>query len=177
MTGTVDAFDKQADALFEHLRGNRLADRVFYTASRIGEHGGIWIVLSALRFLRGGRENRIAGARALVAVFVEAAIVNIGLKSLFRRHRPDSRGEHPYPLREPWTSSFPSGHASAAFCSAVLLSEGDPVMSPLYAALASVIAASRVHVRMHHASDVIGGSVLGLAFGLVGRRMVPLRRR
>ena len=38
---------------------------------------------------------------------------------------------------------------------------------------ATVVAASRVYVRLHHASDVIGGALLGIAFGRVARRLAP----
>jgi len=36
------------------------------------------------------------------------------------------------------------------------------------------VAASRVYVRMHHASDVIAGAALGVALGVVARRVLPL---
>jgi undecaprenyl-diphosphatase len=45
--------------------------------------------------------------------------------------------------------------------------------SPAWFALAALVAGSRVYVRMHHASDVIGGAVLGVALGTVLRRIVP----
>ena len=40
----------------------------------------------------------------------------------------------------------------------------------LYGA-AGLIAVSRVHLRAHHASDVVGGVVIGTALGLVVRRL------
>ena len=45
--------------------------------------------------------------------------------------------------------------------------------NPAYYLLATVVAASRVYVRLHHASDVIGGALLGIAFGRVARRLAP----
>ena len=45
-----------------------------------------------------------------------------------------------------------------------------------WAALAAVVAVSRIHVRIHHASDVIGGVAVGLALGLAARRIWPLPR-
>jgi undecaprenyl-diphosphatase len=50
----------------------------------------------------------------------------------------------------------------------------DDALWPLYYSVAVVVAASRVHVRIHHASDVIVGAALGTAFGLVVRRVYPL---
>ena len=84
--------------------------------------------------------------------------MNGAIKSLFKRHRPVWEEDRPRPhrIRRPATSSFPSGHASAAFTAAGVLSEGDPLW-PIYYGLAVVVASSRVYVKMHHASDVIAG--------------------
>ena len=38
---------------FDRLRGNPIADRVFYGASALGDHGLIWLMFGALRGLRG----------------------------------------------------------------------------------------------------------------------------
>ncbi|HUY30281.1 MAG TPA: phosphatase PAP2 family protein [Acidimicrobiales bacterium] len=171
----VGAFDNRADALAAGLRGNALADRVFYTASALGDFGLIWVVFALLRALRGGARNERAAARAIVATGIESFTVNVLLKSVFRRTRPVEQPDHPLPLRQPLSSSFPSGHATAAFCGATLLSDGDP-LAPVYFATAAVVAASRVHVRIHHASDVVGGVAIGLALGQVAKRLFPLRR-
>lgn len=103
--------------------------------------------------------------------------MNVGIKSLFRRTRPPYE-VHPHPLRlrRPRTSSFPSGHATSGFCAAVLLSEDDS-LAPLYFAAAAVVAASRIHVKIHHASDVVAGVPLGLLIGWAGRRLLPLPAR
>ena len=93
---------------------------------------------------------------------------------MFRRTRPVHHGPRPHSLRQPRTSSFPSGHATAAFFGAAILGDGDPAWAALYYAVAVVVSASRVHVRIHHASDVIGGVKIGVALGEVGRRVLPL---
>ena len=96
------------------------------------------------------------------------------MKSVFKRERPIQDGERPYHLRLPLTSSFPSGHASAAFLAAALLSERSKV-KPLWYGLAAVVATSRIHVRIHHASDVLVGAGVGLALGRLTRKVFPLR--
>ncbi len=55
-----------------------------------------------------------------------------------------------------------------------LLSERDRRLVPLYYGLAAVVAASRVHVRIHHGSDVVAGAVLGASLAALGRRLWPL---
>ncbi len=172
----IQRFDDVAERPFRRLRGNRVADRVFYSASAFGDFGLIWVVFALLRALRGGRLNEKAALRAIAATGIESVLVNVALKSLFKRRRPVNEVEHPLPLRQPLTSSFPSGHATAAFCGATLLSDADGA-APLYFAIASIVAASRVYVRIHHASDVAGGAIIGLLLGRIGRALLPLDDR
>jgi undecaprenyl-diphosphatase len=172
----VHAFDERVDGTFDRMRGDPVADRVFYAASALGDFGLIWVLLAAARGLRGGRRNERAAVRALAGAAIESIVVNVGIKSFFGRHRPRRQEPHAHAFRQPLTSSFPSGHATAAFCAFVLLSEDDPLW-PLYLAAAVVVAWSRVHVKIHHASDVVAGMAIGLALGLVGRRLAPLPRR
>ena len=58
----------------------------------------------------------------------------------------------------------------------IVASEDDP-LAPVYAAVALVVATSRIHVRIHHASDVVGGLVVGTALGIGLRRWWPAGHR
>ena len=165
-----ERFDRAVDAAFDRIRGNRVADAVMYGASAVGDHGILWVGLAALRAAR--ERDRAEAIRVTAVMAAESAMVNGGVKSLFRRVRPVAEGPRPFHLRIPRTSSFPSGHATSAFCAAAVLSEGDPAW-PAYYALATVVAASRIHVRIHHASDVVAGVVVGAALGRVARGIWP----
>lgn len=166
-------FDMLADRAFGRLRGSTPVDRTFYAASALGDHGLLWHTIGAVRALSG--ERQMAEAMRLSAVLgVESVLVNIGIKSLFRRTRPIHTAIRPYGLRQPLTSSFPSGHATSAFCAAVLLSKAEPRLRPVWFATAAVVAASRVHVRIHHASDIVAGAAVGWAIGHLACRLVPL---
>jgi len=90
--------------------------------------------------------------------------------------RSTVRDSSTLPLRQPLSSSFPSGHTTAAFCAATLLGEQDPAW-PVYVGAAALVAASRVYVRIHHASDVVAGVAVGLALGQLGRAIAPLEGR
>jgi len=172
----VAKFDSVIDNYIAETGGNKIADRTFYTASELGDFGLLWVILAVLRALRGGRLNEKASLRAVAATGIESTIVNVFLKSIFRRSRPVAKVDHPLPLRQPLSSSFPSGHATAAFCAAMLLSEKDKI-GWFYFLLAFLVASSRVYVRIHHSSDVIGGIFVGLLLGFVGRMLVPLERK
>jgi undecaprenyl-diphosphatase len=77
------------------------------------------------------------------------------------------------PVREPTSSSFPSGHTLAAFCAVSVMSQrGDRAGNALLFTSASLVGLSRLHLRAHHASDVLGGAAIGVALGLVGRRFL-----
>jgi undecaprenyl-diphosphatase len=171
----VDHLDAAVDDWFErHLRGRPAADRLMYTASALGDHGLIWLGLAAVQALRRRGDWQRPLARAGAGLAIESAVVNGPVKWLFRRTRPVHQGVRPLRLRTPLTSSFPSGHATAAFFGAALLRDGDALW-PLYYAIAVIVAASRVHVKIHHASDVIAGIALGAGLGELARRLVPVR--
>ena len=157
-SAAVEAFDEAVEQFFARLRGNPVADRVFYTASELGNFSILWHALAwAGAVTPRGRRRAL---RVSVALAVESALVNGPIKSAFNRSRPLAEHDHPHRLRQPLTSSFPSGHASAAVVAAALLSESQRRRWPFWAA-ASAVVASRVHVRIHHASDVAVGALVG----------------
>jgi membrane-associated phospholipid phosphatase len=170
--GPVDRFDQWADAGLERLRGHPVADAVFTTASRLGEFSLVWHLANAVR---GATDRRRARQVPVLAVLLgaESLLVNQGIKRLFRRSRPTVAGDERYPVRRPITSSFPSGHASAAAFNAVLLTGWDGRRSaPLWWGLALVVATSRAYVRIHHPSDVVAGLATGAVLGVAARRLV-----
>lgn len=171
----IERFDARVDTALDRVRGNPVADRVFYTASALGDHSLVWLILGAVRGLRSEHDWK-AAVRVGGMLGAESALVNVGIKSLFRRARPAFDITRPLPLRRPRTSSFPSGHATSAFTAAGLLSDDDPYW-PLYYALAITVATSRVYVRVHHASDVAAGIPIGIALGRIGRKLFPLPPR
>jgi len=157
----VDRFDERADSALEKVRGrNRVVDRVFLTASEVGDFSMIWQVVNIVRGLVTHHYAQMLLFAALLGA--ESLVVNQGIKRLFRRVRPTETGDPRYQVRKPRTSSFPSGHASSAFYAASILTawSGWP-SAPAWFALAVVVGLSRAFVRIHHASDVLGGAVVG----------------
>ena len=81
----------------------------------------------------------------------------------------------PPTTRTPTTTAFPSGHASAAaFAASTLIAWDGKRWAPWWVTVAAVVAVSRVYVRIHHASDVAGGAVVGAALAALAR---PALRR
>jgi len=151
------------------------ASHFFYALSSACDHGLLWLLLGSARAARKG--DPAIALRLGAVLGAESLFTNGVVKMAFRRIRPQDHFTHdeelPYGMRRPITSSFPSGHAATAFMAAMLLSKGTR-LAPAYFTLAALVAYSRVHVRMHHPADVIGGATLGLALGAIARRFVKL---
>jgi undecaprenyl-diphosphatase len=176
VTDRLDGFDDAVDARFDRIRGIPAVDRVLYSVTELADFSLLWHLIGATRGLRSDTHAAEA-VRLSVVLGVESTLVNGGLKSLFKRSRPVPDFARPHHLRVPLTSSLPSGHASAALCAATLLSEGrGPAAKVGWYGLATVVAASRVHVKIHHASDVLAGAIVGLAVGRAARRVWPRPR-
>ena len=77
-------------------------------------------------------------------------------------------GDDRFDVRTPSTSSFPSGHASSATFAAIILiwMTGFP-LAILWIIMAGIVALSRVVVRIHHLSDIVGGLITGAILGAI----------
>jgi undecaprenyl-diphosphatase len=172
----VHALDRRIDDWVDRVRGPAL-DPVLYGLSSAADHGLLWLTIGAAKAAREG--DPIVALRLGAAMGIESVLTNGPIKLCFRRVRPvgDQPPEDPLPygMHRPISSSFPSGHATSAFTAAMLLA--DSPLAPAYFALAAAVAASRVYTRMHHTSDIVAGSLLGLAMGAVARKVIPLSSR
>lgn len=179
----LEPVDTRANQLWAPLRRRRGITRIMVSASAIGEHGIVWIAWAAFQAIRRARAGDVETARRglirfLVAITFESLLVNGALKAVTRRPRPNAGQDRPAGVRMPISSSMPSGHATSAVMSAVLLSEGaTPAEQVALGAAAATVAISRHHVQIHHFTDVLAGSVLGLVAGAIVRRLYPLHMR
>jgi undecaprenyl-diphosphatase len=166
----MSTIDEAVDAAFEPLRGNPQADRAAVVLSNLADYGLIWVVLAGLKARRRGPDRRRA-VIALAAAGFSSLIVSRVVKDAIARERPD---EHLVAtVRTPSSSSFPSGHTLAAFCTAFVLADTD-AQTVANVGFAAAVAASRVHLRAHHPTDVIGGAAIGSVLGLGLRPIVNL---
>jgi undecaprenyl-diphosphatase len=163
----AERFDRAVDAAVDRARSPSF-DAVAYRLSSAADHSLLWHACGAARALARGRGLPDA-LRFSAAMGLESAITNGVMKTVFGRVRPVDYAEVEFRhgLHRPITSSFPSGHATAAFCAATLLGGG----AGWYTAAAAV-AATRVYVRLHHASDVVAGAAIGLLLGCALRPLI-----
>jgi len=161
-------FDSHIDRLTEPMRNIRLIVWLFTVASAVGDFGLLWHGIGLIRAI--GSMERFRDALIFSAMIgLESLILNQGIKRFFRRTRPTEGGDVRFTVRTPSTSSFPSGHASSAFFSALVLTHWVTWQwTVLFYLFALIIATSRVGVRIHHASDVLVGALMGSLLGIVG---------
>jgi undecaprenyl-diphosphatase len=170
--------DEKCDQWLEPARHRVAIQGFFSLLSRAGEFSLVWHSIIWLRAI-GSTDRTQEAVVFSILLGVESLIVNQGLKRIFRRQRPTTGGDDRFNVRTPVTSSFPSGHASSAFFAATLLSQiladaGStwlPWSIALYV-LAVLVALSRVMVRLHHLSDIVGGAVVGVVLGALAGPLV-----
>jgi membrane-associated phospholipid phosphatase len=155
-------------------------DRCFRDLSRAADRSKLWLGSAAALVVWGGRPGRRAAANGLASVAVTSAVVNLLLKPLAHRRRPD-RGAHDVPTaREvamPRSRSFPSGHAASAFAFATGVEIALPRIGVPLTATAALVAYSRVHTGVHYPGDAIAGAVIGAGLAPIVVAALDRRRR
>jgi undecaprenyl-diphosphatase len=146
-------------------------DTFFVALTHIGSYGIVWFTLAVLTVFLLRRP--IAFPLVVIAYFTSAAASDV-IKFAVDRARPV---DDPL-VREPTTSSFPSGHATTSFACAATLAPfvGRRGAVVLYV-LAAGIAYSRVYVGVHYPLDVLAGAALGLLVATALRRLPAVLRR
>ena len=145
-------------------------DAAMSRLSHAADYSKLSLSAAGLLALAGGRSGRRAAATGLTAIGVTATIVNVAVKPLGRRRRPDRlAGDVPLArhVRMPTSRSFPSGHTAAAFAFATGVGHVLPVAGIPLHALAALVGYSRVHTGVHYPGDVAAGAMIGIAFAQV----------
>jgi membrane-associated phospholipid phosphatase len=153
-------------------------DRGLSRLSRAANYSRLWIASAALLSLLGGRRGRKAARMGLGSVAVTSVALNVGLKPIFRRGRPDRVAQgvpRSRQVRMPTSTAFPSGHAAAAFAFATGVGRVLPTAGFPLRALAALVAYSRVHTGVHYPGDVLGGALLGGAFAQAATQALDRR--
>jgi undecaprenyl-diphosphatase len=139
-------------------------DRAMARLSHAADYSRVSLASAALMASIGGRRGRSAAAVGVASIAVTASVVNLGLKPLGRRRRPD-RAVTQVPVarhvRMPSSTSFPSGHSAAAFAFAAGVGHVLPAVAVPLRGLAALVAYSRVHTGVHYPGDVAAGALIG----------------
>lgn len=168
--------DRPLGRRLNRTRSWRLPDRLYGLLSHSADYGGLWYAVAAVLAAVGRPRAAVRGAASMA---IAGLVSDVVVKRLFSGSRPLSH-EVPEARRlrvYPTNPSFPSGHAASAagFATGVALESGGAGLA--IAPLAAAIAYSRLHVGAHWLSDVVGGLAIGVVTALLGRLLVPARRR
>ncbi|OKK19579.1 phosphoesterase [Streptomyces sp. CB00455] len=149
------------------------AERVLPRLGRAANHGVLWGTTAAALAVFGSARTRKAAVQGMASLALASASINTVGKWSVRRPRPLLDGV-PAVRRlatQPHTTSFPSGHSASAFAFTAGLAWESPAWAVAMAPVAASVAFSRVYTGVHYPSDVVAGAALGVAAGLVVRRV------
>ena len=162
--------DRVDDAVRSRLRAGRCprADRVVGVATDLGSVYGLLGVGGALA---GSGHHRLASE--VVAAGGLAWIGAQAAKPLLDRPRPYQAGVATRLVAPPAGSSWPSGHAAVmGAIAATVLPEVPRRARPVVIAIAAAVGVSRLHVGVHHLSDLVAGFGVGLVSSALGRALL-----
>lgn len=152
--------DRLDDGVRARLRAGRspAADRAVGIATDLGSVYGLAGVSGALA---AAGHRRLAGevltAGGLAWVGAQAA------KPLLHRPRPYEGGQATRLVAPPAGTSWPSGHAAVAGAMAAsVVPELPRRVRPVVIGVAGAVGVSRLHVGVHHFTDLIAGFGVGL---------------
>ncbi len=131
-----------------------------------------WAVLLLVLFIKHRRKE----VQHLAALAITSTILLRILKAVFARQRPELALTDPLP-----GYSFPSGHASGSIilCFTLITLVWQSSLDFRYKCFVSIllfvfalsIGISRIVLRLHYASDVLGGFTLGIAYYILFNKL------
>lgn len=162
--GKIVHFDNATYKLVTY-NTNTILDNINHIFTFFGST--IWMVLLALTFLITIKDKK--KAIIICGCLIISILLNIGIKNIFMRERPLVRK-----LVEETSFSFPSGHTTAAvslygivlffIIKSNLAKNKKIIYSTGLIMLIFFIGVSRIYLGAHFASDVIGVTVISIAF-------------
>jgi undecaprenyl-diphosphatase len=159
-----ESLDRRLYMAIHGLPHSPIGDRYVTLLSDLGEGVG-WVAAGLALAWLGGPKGRRAAVAVTVASLGTTYVVQRIVKPVFRRNRPwVGRDVNVIGIRTT-DASFPSGHSAASFAAATALAAYYPKAAPLVYAVATGVAASRVHLGHHFPSDTVVGGLLGIGSG------------
>lgn len=141
-------------------------DHLMVAVTSTGNFGLIWIFI-ALALMVQDTPRRQTGYSMLIALLMCITIGNLIIKNVVKRSRPFFHKNYKLLIKQPWDYSFPSGHTLSSFAAATVLFSLNQNVGALAIIYASLIALSRLYLRVHFFTDVFFSMFLGTGLGIL----------
>ena len=163
--------DKTAFHVLNGILVSAPTDMLFPILTSIQLIWPLYILLAVIVIYRYKKQGLYAIASLILILGIMDQFSTHVLKPTFNRQRP-CRQETNIRLLIPCGpgQSFPSTHAINNACLAVFLSMLFAQMRMPVMILAFLISYSRIYVGVHYPLDVLGGMIIGGAFGYIGSK-------
>lgn len=142
-------------------------DQLMVTVTSTGNMGLIWIFVALMLMIQDNARRHQFGFIMLIALLLCIMIGNLAIKNIVRRNRPFFHKNYKLLIKQPWDYSFPSGHTLSSFSAATVLFYLNNDVGICAYIYASLIALSRLYLRVHFFTDVFFSMVLGTTLGIV----------
>lgn len=136
---------------------------IFVTQS--GNMGTVWIIAALLMMLI--EPSFKEGYTMLIALILCITIGNLIIKNIVKRNRPFFHKDYKLLIKQPRDYSFPSGHTLSSFAAATVIFLTNPICGVIAYIYASLIALSRLYLRVHFFTDVGFSLIAGIVIGNV----------
>lgn len=134
--------------------------------SKTGD-GYLYLLLGLMLWMFEPRHGELFLYTAILAYVLELPIYVV-LKQVFHRQRPcDCYGNFRAHISPSDKFSLPSGHTTAAFLMATLITHFYPGFGGAAYLWAATIGLSRILLGVHYPSDIVAGALLGLMMAII----------
>ena len=162
------ALDLSIFYFINHTISNPIFDKFFPFITNVKHWYIAYIILWAILLIKGGKIGKIASVGIILLVATSDQISSNLLKNYFERIRPCNALDDVNLLINGTRSfSFPSSHAVNNFAVAFYFYKLYPKLKWILFITAFLVAFSRPYVGVHYPSDILFGSIIGIAIGYI----------
>ena len=167
----MDALNQFEIGILDFIRETfscKFLDYFFVGITSLSDKGIFWIILAVI--LLCFKKTRKTGICLGVVLLIGEILGNQILKKLFERPRPYTVNPDVELIIEKLSSfSFPSGHSRCAVECAVAIFANNKKWGIVAIVVAALTCLSRMYLYVHYPTDFLGGILVGIFCGYVGK--------